>query len=337
MAGTGLTYTIDDVNELTQTEVYGKTLVDLGKRDDRILVLTADLGRSTKCAHFFDAFPERSINVGIAEQNLLGIAAGLAECGFIPYASTFSAFATMRALEQFRTDIAYNKLPVKVIGSHGGISFGQAGSTHHATEDLAITRAIPNMTVCVPADGIETGRVVEAALDVDGPVYIRLGRGFEPPVYDSLDYPFQIGKAITMRKPDDVQVVVIATGVCVGAAIEASDTLGEYDIGVEVINMHTIKPIDRDAVMEAAEKVMAAGPSLIVTAEEHNVYGGLGGAVAEIIAEEGLPVKVKRLGIPDVWSIIGYPEDLYEYYGIDGDGIAAAIAEELGLLEDEEE
>ncbi len=329
----GLSYTIDDVSSLTQAEIYGKFLVELGKKDPDVVCLTADLGKSTKVGVFFKEFPERSFNVGIAEQNMIGVAAGLALTGKKPYLSTFACFASMRACEQVRTDLCYPKLNVKIIGTHSGLAMGNGGTTHHATEDLAIMRSFANMTVIVPADGIETAKIIEQSLDHQGPLYMRIGRGFEPPAYDNADYTYEFGKAITMREGSDL--TIIACGMCVKQSLEAADRLkAEQGINARVVNMHTIKPLDVEAIIKAAEET-----GKIYTAEEHNIIGGLGGAVAEVIAESGVRLKkFKRIGIPDCFSIIGYPEDLYAHYRINSDGIYEQICENLALeVEDDDD
>lgn len=308
--------------DLTQTEVYGQTLVKIAKENKNIVALTADMARSTKIGVFFDAYPERAFNFGVAEQNMIGAAAGLALCGKIPYVSTMSVFLSMRTAEFIRTDIAYTKLKVRIIATHSGVSFGQAGTTHHCTEDLAILRSMANMTVVAPADSIETAKFVTASVDYPGPLYCRIGRGLEPLAYPDDNYDFQIGKSVLMREGKDI--TVIACGVAVLSACEAADELKEEGISVRVINMHTIKPIDKEAILSAASETKA-----IICAEEHNIIGGLGGAVAEVLAEAGAGVKLKRLGIPDVFSVIGYPEDLYQRYEIDTDGIIKAVKEML--------
>lgn len=319
----GMSYTIYDASAMTQAEIYGHVLVELGKEHPEIVLLTADLAKSTKTGVFFKEFPERSFNVGIAEQNMTAIAAGLATCGKKPFISTFGAFASMRACEMVRSDIAYPNLNVKIVATHAGLSMGNGGTTHHVTEDLAIMRSMANMTVVVPADGIETAKLVRACMDYPGPLYTRIGRGFEPPVYENEDYDFAIGKAITMREGNDA--TVIACGVCVLAAMDAADALKDEDgISIRVLNMHTIKPLDAEAVLKAASETKC-----IVTAEEHNIYGGLGGAVAEVLADAGVGIKFKRIGMPDAYSVIGYPEDLYARYGMDVDGIMATVRETL--------
>ncbi len=316
----GFTYNIEIIDMLTQAEVYGKVLTEMGRTNEDIVVLTADLMRSNKTKEFFEAFPDRYFNVGIAEQNLFSVAAGLARVGKIPFASTFAAFASMRACEQVRTDIAYNDLPVKIVATHAGLSMGSGGPTHFATEDVAIMRSMANMTVIVPADAIETARAVAACVDWPGPVYIRIGRGLEPIVYDNENYDYDIGKAVVMAEGTDI--TIICCGVAVLTGVEVARELGDEGLSVRVLNMHTIKPIDREAVIKAATET-----KFIITAEEHNITGGLGSAVAEVIADEGLGTKLKRLGVRDEYSEIGYPEALYNRYNLDPDSMLAAIAE----------
>ncbi|RJP66762.1 MAG: transketolase family protein [Candidatus Abyssobacteria bacterium SURF_17] len=316
----GMTFTIHDLDMLTQAEVYGKALVELGRQNKNVVVLTADLMRSNKTGEFAAAYPERFFNVGVAEQNLFGIAAGLARAGKIPFASTFAAFASMRACEQVRTDIAYNNVPVKIVATHSGLSMGTGGPTHFATEDIAIMRAMPNMTVIVPADSIETARAVAACVDLPGPAYIRIGRGFEPAAYEDENYDYTIGKSVLMRDGSDI--TLICCGVAVNAGVIVSSQLEGEGVSVRVINMHTIKPLDREAVVKAAKETR-----FIITAEEHNIIGGLGSAVAEVLAEEGAAVKLKRLGVRDEYSEIGYPEALYNRYNLDSDSMSRVIAE----------
>lgn len=316
----GFTYNIHDLDMLTQAEVYGKVLVELGRDNKDIVVATADLMRSNKTGEFCATFPERYFNVGVAEQNLFGIAAGLARAGKIPFASTFAAFASMRACEQVRTDIAYNYLPVKIVATHSGLSMGTGGPTHFATEDVAIMRSMANMTVIVPADAIETARAVGACVEWPGPVYIRIGRGLEPVAYDDENYDYEIGKSVLMRDGGDI--TIICCGVAVLTGVEVSRELEGEGLSVRVINMHTIKPIDREAIVKAAKET-----KYIITAEEHNIIGGLGSAVAEVLAEEGLGVRLKRLGVRDEYSEIGYPEALYNRYDLDPDSMLQVIAE----------
>lgn len=321
----GTTWTVYDADTLTQAEIYGKVLTELGEKHKDIVALTADLAKSTKIGKFNEVFPERFFNVGIAEQNLFGVAAGMAKAGLLPVVSTMATFASMRAAEQVRTDICYQNLNVKIIATHAGVSFGAAGSTHHCLEDLSIMRAFPSMTVIVPADGIETANAVRAAIEEhQGPVYIRIGRGFEPPYYETDDYGFEIGKAVKLREGTDI--TIIATGVTVLQAVEAADFLKENDgISVEVINMHTIKPIDRQAVLDAVNNSRR-----ILTVEEHNIMGGLGSAVAEVIVESGKACAFEKVGIPDIFTVVGYPEDLYSHYKLDSNGIIEKVREIMG-------
>ncbi|NPA36428.1 MAG: transketolase family protein [Chlorobi bacterium] len=328
---TGTTWNVYDANKLTQAEIYGKVLCDLGNKYPNLVGLTADLSKSTKIGLFEEKFPERFINTGIAEQNLFGIAAGMAKTGLLPVVSTMSAFASMRAAEQVRTDICYQNLNVKIIATHGGVSFASAGTTHHATEDIAIMRSFANMTVIVPADGIETANAVRAAMEYEGPVYIRIGRGFEPTYYDKEEYGFQIGKAVDVR--DGTDITIIAMGITVLQAAEAADFLAINDgLSVRVINMHTIKPIDKDAIMKAVTETRR-----IVTVEEHNIIGGLGTAVADVIAESGKGCAFTKIGLKDEFAEIGYPEDLYSYYKLDADGIIEKVREIMGKDFEEDE
>ena len=256
---------------------------------------------------------------------MFGIAAGLAKAGLIPFASTMAVFTCLRAGEQVRTDIAYQNLPVKIIATHAGISFGHAGTTHHCTEDFAIMRSMANMTVICPADGIETSKAVQACVDTPGPVYIRIGRGFEPPCYPDDNYTYEIGKAITMREGTDL--TIICCGIAVLQAVNAAKTLAETDgVSVRVINMHTIKPIDREAILKAVTETRR-----ILTVEEHNVVGGLGDAVGSVIAESGKGCVFKKHGIYDTFAAIGYAEDLYAYYGLDTNGIVDQVRSMLGM------
>ncbi|MEA4966409.1 MAG: transketolase family protein [Oscillospiraceae bacterium] len=322
---TGTNWNAYDAATMSSREIYGRTLAELGKRNEKIVGLTADLAKTTAIVHFAKAFPDRFYNVGIAEQNMFGMAAGLAKAGLIPFASTMAIFACMRAGEQIRTDIAYQNLPVKIIATHAGISFGHAGTTHHCTEDFAIMRAIPNMTVICPADGIETSKAVQACADTPGPVYIRIGRGFEPPCYESESYAYEIGKAITMR--DGTDLTIICCGIAVLQAMNAAKTLQEADgLSVRVINMHTIKPLDRDVILKAVAETRR-----ILTVEEHNVLGGLGDAVASVIAESGKGCVFKKHGLQDTFATIGYAEDLYSYYGLDANGIVDKVREMMGM------
>lgn len=319
----GTTWTTYDANKMTSKEIYGKVLAELGETNDKIVGVTADLAKSTNIGNFGDKFPERLFNVGIAEQDLFGVAAGLAKTGLIPFASTFAIFACLRGGEQIRTDIAYQNLPVKVIATHGGLSFGPAGSTHHCIEDFAIMRAIPNMTVVIPADGFETAKAVRACVDIDGPFYMRVGRGFEPPMHDDENFDFEVGKAMLLKDGSDI--TIMACGIPTLQAREAAKDLEAEGISARVLNMHTLKPIDKEAVMKAVVETRR-----ILTVEEHNVVGGLGDAVAAVIAESGKGCAFTKLGIPDEYGVIGYPEDLYARYKLDATGIAETVKELLG-------
>ncbi len=327
---TGTTWTVYDANSMSQAEIYGNVLCDLGDQYPDIVGLSADLANSTKIGLFRDKFPERFFNVGIAEQNLFGIAAGLAKAGLTPFVSTMAAFVSMRACEQVRTDICYQNLNCKIIATHGGISFGTAGSTHNAQEDVAIMRSFPNMTVIIPADGIETANAVKACIDHPGPVYIRVGRGFEPTFYESEDYGFEIGKAVTISEGTDI--TLISTGVTVLQAAEAAKVLAKEGLSVRVLNIHTIKPLDEDAIMKAVIDTRR-----IITIEEHTVIGGLGSAVADVIASSGKGCSFEKLGLQDEFSLVGYPEDLYAHYKLDANGIIEKVREVMGRDFEEDE
>lgn len=321
----GLTYTMLDATNMSTAEIYGNVLCELGEKNEEIVGLSADLAKSTKIGMFGDKFKDRFFNVGIAEQNMFGIAAGLASAGLVPFVSTFAIFTSMRALDQVHTDICYQNLNVKIIATHGGLSFGQAGSTHHCTEDIAIMRSMANLKVIVPADGFETANAVRAAYETPGPVYIRINRGFDQTVYDNTEYGFELGKAVTLV--DGTDLTIIACGSCVHQAVEAAKILKEVDkINVRVLNMHTIKPIDREAIIKAVKETRR-----IITVEDHTIYGGLGSAVAEVIVDSGKACAFRKLGIPDVFSIIGYHEDLMSHYKIDSNGILDSVREVMGM------
>lgn len=323
-ATTGTTWNAYDANTMSAKEIYGRVLKELASKNDKIVGVTADLEKSTNIGIFGKEFPDRMFNVGIAEQNLFGVAAGLAKVGLIPFASTFAVFAALRAGEQVRTDICYQNLPVKIIATHGGISFGQAGTTHHCTEDIAIMKSFPNMTVIVPADGAETGRAVEACLDIPGPVYIRVGRGFEPPYHKDNNFEFEIGKGELIKDGTDVTIITCGIGV-VQSAFAAEELKAVDGISVRVINIHTIKPIDKEIILKAVKETRR-----IVTIEEHNVIGGLGDSVASVIAESGKGCAFTKLGLQDEFSVVGYPEDLYSHYKMDSAGIAESVRAIMG-------
>ena len=320
----GLTWNVYDGDTMTQAEIYGEVLCRLGEENQKIVALSADMAKSTKIGKFGEKFPDRFFNAGIAEQNMFGMAAGLAKSGLIPFVSTMAAFTAMRSVEQVRTDICYQNLDCKIIATHGGTSFGAAGTTHHCTEDLAIMRAFANMTVIVPADGIETANAVKTCVNYPGPVYIRIGRGFEPRYYADEDYGFQIGKAVEVNAGSDI--TLICCGVTVLQAAEAAKFLKEQDgLSVRVINMHTIKPIDEAAILSAITETRR-----IITFEDHNVHGGLGSAVADVIASSGKACAFEKVGIPDCYCVVGYPEDLYSHYQFDTDGIIGKVREVMG-------
>ncbi len=306
---------------LTQAMVYGNVLTEMAAANEKIVVLTADVSSSTGTKGFSTAFPDRFFNFGLAENNMFGAAAGFAVYGKVPFVSTFAAFGSMRCAEMIRTDISYPNLPVRIVVTHSGVSMGNGGTTHHATEDIAIVRSMANMTVVVPADAIETRQVLRATESLDGPIYIRLGRGLDPMVYEIDDYDFEIGKSIVMRDYGN-DAAVVACGVCVKEAMGAADDLQSEGINISVINMHTIKPLDTERVITAAKKTGA-----VVTAEEHTIVGGLGGAVAETLSDAGIGVRFKRLGLPDIYSAIGPPGDLRKRYFIDREGIKQKVKE----------
>ena len=309
-------------NELVKSTraAYGEVLQEIGEEFPDVVVMDADLSESTMTCHFAEKYPDRFYNMGIAEQSMMGTAAGLATCGITPICSTFAVFASMRSGEQIRTSICYPKLNVKVVTTHSGLSIGTAGATHFCEEDLAIMRALPNMTVIAPSDFLETKKAVRAALKMDGPVYIRLGRGDAAVLYSELD-DYEIGKAITIQEGTDV--TLIATGVMVQRAVAAAKLLVQEGVSCRVVDMHTIKPLDTEAVIKAARETKG-----IVTLEEHNVKGGLGSAVSEVVAElkdEKAPVKI--LGIPDVFGGVASAELLWDSYGMDAESIAKTAKE----------
>lgn len=304
------------MSKIATRDAYGKTLAKLGAENKDIVVLDADLSKSTKTSDFAKEFPNRFFDMGVAEQNMIGTAAGLAAAGKIPFASSFAMFAVGRAFEQIRNSIAYPALNVKIAATHAGISVGEDGASHQAIEDIAIMRALPNMTVLVPADGTETEQVIRAATGVKGPVYIRLGRLALPVLFDE-NYKFEIGKANTVRDGSDV--TVIACGLMVGPALEAAEQLSQENIQVRVINMASVKPIDREAIIKAAKETKA-----IVTAEEHSIIGGLGGAVAEVLTES-IPVVQERVGVKDTFGESGTPAELLVKYGLTSKEIIQAV------------
>lgn len=303
-------------------DAYGEALKELGKINKDIVVLDADLSGSTKTGIFAKEFPERFINVGIAEQNLIGTAAGLATTGKIPFASSFAMFAAGRAFEIIRNSVAYPKLNVKIAATHAGLTVGEDGASHQALEDISIMRTIPNMVVLNPADGVETKAAIKKAAEYKGPVYIRLGRSKVPVIFDEESYEFEIGKGIKLREGTDV--TIIATGIMVSLAMEAAEILKKEGLEARVINMHTIKPIDKDIILEAARETRA-----IVTAEEHNIIGGLGSAVAEVLVES-YPTVMERIGVMDTFGESGNGDELLKKYGLTAENIAVAARKAIG-------
>ena len=294
-------------------DAYGQALAELGALNDKVVVLDADLSKSTKTNDFKKVFPERFFNMGIAEQNLLGTAAGFAAAGKIPFASSFAVFAVGRAYDQIRNSIAYPKLNVKIAATHAGLTVGEDGGSHQMREDIALMRALPNMTVIVPADGVETKQVIMAAAAYDGPVYIRLGRPKVPVLFDE-SYQFEIGKGVVLK--DGADVTLVAAGIMVSKAMEAAEALAADGISAAVVNISTIKPLDQQLIIEMAQKTGA-----MVTCEEHNIYGGLGSAVAEVLVEH-CPVPMARVGVEDSFGESGLPDQLLEKYGLTAANIA---------------
>ena len=304
--------------KIATREAYGKTLARLGLENNNIVVLDADLSKSTKTAEFKKVCPERFINVGIAEQNLAGISAGLATAGKIPFMSTFAMFAAGRAFEIIRNAVCYPKLNVKVCATHAGLTVGADGASHQAIEDLALMRSIPNMVVLNPADAVSTDKILEAIVAYDGPVYVRLGRAAVPVVYNESS-KIEIGKANMVQDGSDV--TIIATGIMLAEAMTAAETLKDEGISVRILDMHTIKPLDDEAVIKAAKETKG-----IVTAEEHTIFGGLGSAVAEVLVENH-PAPMRRIGVKDTFGESGQPAELMVKYHLTANDIVKAVKE----------
>ena len=301
---------------------YGEALVELAEKYPELVVFDADLANATMTKGFATKYPERFFDMGIAECNMTGVAAGMATCGYKPFTNTFAIFASGRAWEQVRNSIAYPQLNVKVVGSHGGLSVGEDGATHQGNEDFALMRAIPNMKVVCPCDGHEMKLAVEALLNYDGPAYLRLGRAAVETVTDEIEgYKFELDKAATLAEGKDV--TVIATGMCVQLALKARAMMEAEGVSVRVIDMHTIKPLDGEAVMKAALET-----GCIVTSEEHNIIGGLGGAVAEFLSEN-CPTPMVRHGVNDEFGRSGTAAAVLEHYGITAEGLCTKIREAL--------
>lgn len=299
-------------------ESYGMALVELGKENEKVVVLDADLSKSTKTCDFKNMFKDRFFNAGIAEQNLMGMAAGFANVGNIPFASTFAVFATGRAFEVIRNSICYPKMNVKIAATHAGITVGEDGGSHQSVEDIALMSALPNMTVIVPADHREAMQATKAVANFVGPVYLRFGRCNTEDIFDD-NYKFEIGKGVELREGNDV--AIIATGMMVQKAIEASDKLKEEGINARVINISTIKPIDKELIIKAAKETKG-----IVTAEEHSIIGGLGATVSQVVTSNH-PTVVKTVGIKDTFGESGTPDELMKKYGLTSDEIIKAVKE----------
>ncbi len=306
---------MSEVKKIATRQSYGEALVELGKKMDNLYVLDADLAGATKTATFKKAFPERHIDCGIAENNMVGVSAGLSTTGIVPFCSTFAMFAAGRSFDQIRNSIGYPHLNVKIGATHAGISVGEDGASHQCNEDIALMRTIPGMVVLNPSDDIEAKAAVFAAAEYEGPVYLRFGRLAVPVINDKPDYKFEIGKGIVLREGTDVTIA--ATGLCVSGTLEAAEKLAADGISAEVINIHTIKPLDKELILASAKKT-----GRVITAEEHSVIGGLGGAVCEALSE-ACPTPVLRIGVQDRFGESGPAVKLLEKFQLDGAGIYA--------------
>ena len=305
-------------NRIATRESFGKALVELGKENENVVVLTADLAGATKTSLFEKEFPDRFINVGIAEQNMIGISAGLATTGKIPFASTFAMFAAGRAYDQIRNSVAYPKLNVKICGTHAGVTVGEDGATHQMLEDLSLMRSIPNMTVLCTSDDVQTKWAIKEMAKIDGPVYIRLARVATPVIYDE-NQKFEIGKMIQIG--DGTDATVFATGVEVAEALKAKEELEKENINIRVVDVHTIKPIDREMIIKCARETKK-----LITIEDHSIIGGLGTAVCEVLSEE-CPTKVVRMGMQDRFGKSGKAEQLLKYFKLDSEAIIEKVKE----------
>lgn len=310
---------MSEVKKIATRESYGNALIELGKEHENLVVLDADLAAATKTGMFKKVFPERHIDCGIAECNMVGIAAGLATTGMVPFASTFAMFAAGRAFEQIRNSIGYPKLNVKIGATHAGISVGEDGATHQCNEDIALMRTIPGMVVINPSDDVEARAAVKAAYKHEGPVYLRFGRLAVPVINDREDYKFELGKGVVLREGKDI--TLIATGLPVAETLEAAEKLAADGIDAKVINIHTIKPLDEELIVEAAKET-----GKVVTIEEHSVIGGLGSAVCDVLSEKA-PTKVLKIGINDTYGESGPAVELVKKYGLDAESIYKKIKE----------
>lgn len=313
---------MSEVIKKATREGYGDGLLELGKEFDNLIVLDADLAEATKTCVFKKEFPERHIDCGIAESNMMGVAAGMSVTGKVPFASSFAMFSAGRAFEQVRNSIGYPHLNVKIGATHAGISVGEDGATHQCNEDIALMRTIPGMVIINPSDYVEAKAAVRAAYEWEGPCYLRFGRLAVPVINDREEYKFEIGKSVTLREGKDV--TIIASGLTVSTSLDAAEMLSQEGIEARVINMHTIKPIDKEAVVNAAKET-----GKIVTVEEHSVIGGLGSAICDVLCEN-YPIKVKKIGINDVFGESGPAVELVAKYGLDGAGIYKTVKEFLG-------
>ena len=310
---------MSEVKKIATRESYGNALVELGAEHDNLIVLDADLAAATKTGVFKKAYPDRHIDCGIAECNMMGIAAGLSTTGIVPFASTFAMFAAGRAFEQVRNSIGYPHLNVKIGATHAGISVGEDGATHQCNEDIALMRTIPGMVILNPADDVEAKACVKAAYEYNGPVYLRFGRLAVPVINDRPDYKFELGKGVVLREGKDVTIV--ATGLCVSSALEAAEKLAADGNDAKIINIHTIKPLDEELIVAAAKET-----GKVVTVEEHSVIGGLGSAVCDALAEK-CPVPVKKIGVQDVFGESGPAVALLAKYKLDGEGVYEQVKE----------
>jgi transketolase len=310
-------------NKIANRQVISEVLLDLAKENKDILVLTSDSRGSASLVNFGKDLPDQIVEVGIAEQNLVGVASGLAASGKKPFVASPACFLSMRSIEQIKVDVAYSNTNVKLIGISGGVSYGALGMSHHSLQDLAVTRVIPGLDVMLPADRHEAKKMIEALVEYDRPVYLRIGRNPVEDSYVSEDYDFQIGKAVTMK--DGTDITIIATGETVRIALDSAEALQTEGIDCRVINMHTIKPLDKEAILKAAEET-----GKIITIEEHSIYGGLGSAVAEVVSQSH-PVPVKIIGLPDEPAIAGKTAEVFEYYGLSVDNVKKAATQMVNI------
>ncbi len=312
------------MSKIATREAYGKALAKLANTNKNVVVLDADLSKSTKTADFKAVCPERFINMGIAEGNMMGVAAGLSTCGKIPFVSTFAMFAAGRAFEQIRNSICYPNMNVKVCATHAGLTVGEDGASHQTVEDISLMRSIPNMVVISPADAVETAAAIKAISEYEGPCYVRLGRAAVNVINDEATYEFKLGKGVVLLEGTDVTIV--ATGIMVDVAIEAKEILAREGIAAKVVNIHTIKPLDSELIINSAKET-----GLIITAEEHSIIGGLGSAVSEVITEN-YPVPVLKVGVKDVFGESGKPNELLEKYGLTAADIVNKVKVGLELV-----